>query len=74
MGMPGPTELLISFVFLLAAGIVVLLVMMGSLRGSGGKGAEHTPGQARQLLDERYARGEIGREEYQQIRRDIETG
>lgn len=74
MGMPGPTELLILFVLLLVAGIVVLLVMMRNFRGSGGKDAEHTRGQARRLLDERYARGEIGREEYQQMRRDIETG
>jgi putative membrane protein len=28
---------------------------------------------ARRILDERYARGEIGREEYEQMRRDIGT-
>ena len=26
---------------------------------------------AREILDERYARGEIGREEYERIRRDL---
>ncbi|MDQ4106389.1 MAG: SHOCT domain-containing protein [Actinomycetota bacterium] len=29
---------------------------------------------ARRLLDERYARGEISRDEYERMRRDIETG
>jgi putative membrane protein len=28
---------------------------------------------AREILDERYARGEIGREEYEQVRRDIQA-
>jgi uncharacterized membrane protein len=37
---------------------------------SEGLGRSHT---ARQILDERYARGEIGREEYEQMRRDIGT-
>lgn len=30
------------------------------------------PGRALDILNERYARGEITREEYQEIRRDIE--
>lgn len=29
-------------------------------------------GGARRILDERYARGEIGQEEYQRMRRDVE--
>ena len=28
---------------------------------------------AREILDERYARGEIGREEYEKMRRDIQV-
>jgi putative membrane protein len=28
---------------------------------------------AREILDERYARGEIGREKYEQVRRDIQA-
>jgi putative membrane protein len=33
-----------------------------------GLARDHT---AREILDERYARGEMGREEYEQMRRDI---
>lgn len=73
MGMPGPTELFILFVLLLAAGIVVLLVMLRNGQGPGGKDTEHAHQEARQLLDERYARGELGRDEYQQMRRDMES-
>ena len=71
MGAPGPTELLI-FVLLLVVGIVVLLFLRGSVRGSGGNGAGEDS-DARQLLDERYARGELGRDEYRQMRQDIES-
>jgi putative membrane protein len=39
---------------------------MGAGSGAGGRGT------ARELLDERYARGEIDRDEYQQRRRDLE--
>ncbi len=40
---------------------------MKSARSSGTEGRS-----ARSILDERYARGEIGREEYEGMRRDIE--
>ncbi len=34
--------------------------------------ASEGSGSARGILDERYAKGEIGREEYEGVRRDIE--
>ncbi|NDU92332.1 MAG: SHOCT domain-containing protein [Ferrovum sp.] len=54
--------------------IVMLLVLF---RGSSwsicsGHGRHGRGESARELLDKRYARGEISREEYQQIKNDIE--
>lgn len=70
--MPGiePTELTIVLLllFLIVAAFVVVLRNLGGGNRSPGQGER----DARQILDERYARGEIGREEYQQMRRDIE--
>ena len=71
MGGPGFTELLI-FLLLIVVGIVVLFLMVGKRR-SGRANVERGDGDARRVLDERYARGEIGRDEYEQIRRDIQA-
>ena len=73
---------LIVWVILFAAiaAIPFLLVFLGvkwaislGIRDAAGKMVD-TPGSgnARQILDGRYARGEIGREEYEQMRRDIQ--
>lgn len=72
MGVPGPTELLIVFL-LVFIGIVILSVLLRSSRRNDTRGAGDDR-DARQILDERYARGEIGRDEYDQIHRDIESG
>ena len=42
--------------------------MMGSHR------SRHIAESAREILDKRYARGEIGKEEYEQKRRDLSQG
>lgn len=70
MGMPGLTELMILLLLLVVAGIVLAFVFGGKSRGSGEE-AKQT-GDARQILDERYARGELDPEEYRQMRRDME--
>lgn len=70
--MPGPTELLILLMLLVVIGAVLLFVLSRS-RGPRDADAEHETTDARQLLDKRYARGELGREEYQQMREDIES-
>jgi putative membrane protein len=69
MGTPGPTELLIVFLLALI-GIVILLVLLRSSRSNDTREAEDR--NARQILDERYARGELEHDEYQQMRRDME--
>jgi uncharacterized membrane protein len=38
----------------------------------GSHGPHNWDESAREILDRRYARGEISREEYQQVRRDLE--
>ena len=62
----GPLFMLIPLTLLIAA-IVLLVRWMGGGSGNGG-GRVRT---ARDILDERYARGEIDREEYQRRRDDI---
>jgi putative membrane protein len=58
---------MIAPVALLIAGIVALMRWTGGGSSDGG-GRVRT---ARDILDERYARGEIDREEYQRRRDDI---
>lgn len=72
------------FWLLLVVGTVVLVFVLvkASTRGSagsrqGGSAPPPTgtgPRPAREILDERYARGEIDTEEYQQRRRALEDG
>jgi len=60
---------MVLFWVLVVLGIVALLRWLG-LGGTGGREtARKTP---LELLQERYARGEIEREEYEQKRRDLE--
>jgi putative membrane protein len=57
---------------------IFLVVLLGALfRGvgwpiRGGRDAQGRAESAREILDRRYARGEINREEYQQMRKDLE--
>jgi putative membrane protein len=64
----GPLAM-IAVLALVVAGIVAVLRRIGG--GSEGGGRART---ARDILDERYARGEIDREEYQRRRDDIAGG
>ena len=56
---------------LVVVGLVLLIVVVVRLVG-GGMQRDGTP--ARRLLDERYARGEISTEEYQERRRLLDEG
>jgi putative membrane protein len=62
----GPLFMIIPLALLIVV-IVALVRWMGG-GGSDGGGRVHT---ARDILDERYARGEIDREEYQRRRDDM---
>lgn len=71
MGMTGFGLLMMFVVLLVLVGLVALVVwavvyLTGRGRPDGGGDS-----QARQILDQRYAKGEIGDEEYQRIRREL---
>ncbi len=52
--------------------VVILLLIVGLVRGlSGGRSDRQLKKSARDILDERYARGEIDREEFERKKRDI---
>lgn len=50
--------------------IVAIIALLKWLVGTGG--SNNSTKSARQILDERYARGEIDRLEYEQKKRDLE--
>jgi len=54
--------------------IILLIVWVARLFATGNSGSEkgRTDKSARQILDERFARGEIDREEYEQRKRALE--
>ena len=78
MGSIGSLEILLLSVLPIVIMFVVLYLVIkwavtSALRSVSsafreGLARDHT---AREVLDERYARGETGREEYEQMRRDI---
>ena len=52
--------------------LVVGLVRAGGSRGSGGGGTSGRRSSAREILDERFARGEIDEQEYRARRRELD--
>lgn len=51
--------------------IVLAVVLVKKLFNSGGNQAGDNASKAKQILDERYAKGEITREQYQEMLKDI---
>lgn len=64
------------FLVLLVVGVVVLAVVLIRILFGGGRGEQRNPpsmgGRALEVLDERYARGEIDSTEYDERRRRLE--
>jgi putative membrane protein len=62
-------------IVLVVIALVVLLVPRGGSPGSQAGGGtappQANPGRAQEILKERYARGEISKEEYEEMRRDL---
>lgn len=52
--------------------IVLLVWLFARMAGGGGSGASTPPLSPREILDERYARGEIDRDEYHARRTDLD--
>ena len=63
----GPVEMIVFLIIL----VVVIFLATRLLQGPGGTGEPGDPPTALEVLDQRYARGEINREEYLTIRDDI---
>jgi uncharacterized membrane protein len=59
---------------LVALYFIVRWAVSAGVRDAGKRTVEQYPRTPREILDERYARGEIGRDEYEQVCRDLETG
>jgi putative membrane protein len=51
--------------------IVVLVLVVRAMSGAGSAQGGGQPRSPREILDERYARGEIDKEEYDQKRKDL---
>ena len=76
-GWGGTPWMMIFPLFFLVLMVVFMVFMMRGGMGGGPMcgGSQKTPGSgetSREVLDRRYARGEITREEYQQMRKDLE--
>ena len=57
---------------LILVGVVVWAIFyMGNSRGGSSRGPREEHYAALEILQERYARGEITREEYEQLRNDL---
>lgn len=70
---PGPWMFPWMFIFpLIFLGVVLFVVLrVGSGSMCGGRRHRSDP-SAREILDRRYARGEISRDEYQHMKKDLE--
>ena len=66
------TLLIYGLVFMLAFFLLYLAVKRGVANGTRDATGKDQAGGARRILDERYARGEISKEEYERMRRDVE--
>lgn len=67
---PMPWMWIFPLIFLIV--FVMFLFRAGGLPMCGDRGTRDSEPSAREILDRRYARGEIGREEYQQMKKDLE--
>lgn len=69
------------FMLLFWGGVVALIVLAvwtltradGSRLGGSASSSSQTPGRALEILKERYARGELTREQFDTMRRDLTT-
>lgn len=71
MGMMGFGLLMMLVGLLVLFGLVAIAVWAVIYFTGSGRSRGEGPTQARQILDQRYARGEIGDDEYPRIRRQL---
>lgn len=68
-----PNEWWWPFHFMWIFPLIFFVVLLRLFSRRGGDGQDSSP-SAREILDRRYARGEIGREEYRQMKNDLDQG
>ncbi len=66
----GPFGMVLSMLLFWGLVIVVLVALVRTFAGPRSPGGAEK--SALDILKERYARGEIGREEYEQMKKDLE--
>lgn len=62
------------FIFMILVPILVIWAIVAAARGDWGLGDQRPPGHtdsAMELLKKRYARGEIGKEEFEEKKRSL---
>lgn len=72
MGMMGFGLLMMFFSLLVVVGLVAIAVAVVIYFTGSGRSRGTSETQARHILDQRYARGEIGDDEYQRMRRQLD--
>jgi len=68
-GNPGLWMAIHAILIIAGIALIAILVRKGI---SGSTGMQQGPTTARQILDERYAKGEIDKETYEQMKKDIQ--
>ena len=71
MSMMGFGVLMMFVGFLVVVALVAIVVWAVVYFTRSSRSGNPSAGDARQVLDQRYARGEIGEEEYKRIRREL---
>ena len=71
MGMMGFGFLMLFFGLLVVVGVIAIAVGAVIYFTRPGRPGGTDDGQARQILDQRYAKGEIGDEDYKRMRREL---
>jgi putative membrane protein len=64
-----------GWIFMILFWVLVILGIIAIIKwltGASGTAGASSPKTARQILEERYARGKIDREEFEQKKRDLE--
>ena len=67
-GLLGMVFMLLFWVLLILVAVWVTKALFGNVQHHGRKNSSQTP---REILDQRYARGEITREQYEIMKQDI---
>ncbi len=67
-----PWMMIFPLIFLICVIAMLVFVFRGGGAMCGGHGPHPKDASAREILDRRYARGEINQEEYQRMRKEIQ--